>query len=382
MSIDGTAASRTFKLLDPIEHFIFQSKLWKFLTVVAVLSMVRSGIWFIPNIGAQVLMSQDPFINPFNDPALYLMWNWLGTFVAWLIGATSLRGFFLLHLTFSLLFSAGFATLCVTRLQARDARIAIVLFSLLPASFTSYLWVSYDSLTLLLMVCALATSRFLVLALAVGVLLGMQHFEQAFVATCAIAAAALLRGQREREYSTLWAFTLLAGVVLGRAALNGIYAYHGVHLVSGRVSWLDANLKVVLWQFFYHSQPILWSTLGLGWVLAIKAYDDGKSALSYMLPLLGIMMMMPLIGDQTRVFALSSFLLLSVYWLLNPKFLSGFSGRVVAALFAVGNLMPVSWVWGGVARWSAFPFDVAFVLHHFTTVFNVPADLGSWPFSF
>jgi hypothetical protein len=372
-----------FRILDPLERFLYESRLSVFIGTVVTLSLLRSGIWFIPNMDMQVLMANNPFSDPFNNPAVYLLWNWLGTFLAWTIHANTLAKFFALHLAFSMAFTASFITLCVRRLKERDARTAIVLFSLLPASFTSYLWVGYDSLTLLLMVVALASTRVMPLPLLAGFLLGMQHFEQAFVATCGVFVAAVLGGEREKEYSTTWATLLVAGTLLGRFALQSLYAAHGVHLLSGRVTFLQVNLGVVLQQFCYHPHAILWSTLGLGWILVIKSLDDGKKAVCYLMPLLGMILLMPIVGDQTRVYALSSFLLISTYWLLKPAFLAPLGGKILSSLFLLNTMMPIIWVWGGLPRWSATPYDVVYALNRTMHLFAVPKDIFPlWPFAF
>jgi hypothetical protein len=371
---------RAFKGLDVVERFVYESSLLKFLGTIAVLSLVRVGIWAIPNIQIQLLIAQHPFSNPLTDPNQnYLLWNWLSPLFAKLIHATNIDRFFLLHLIFSIAFTAGFIKILLQRLDRRNSRTAIVLFFLFPASVTSFFWVGYDSCTLLLMMLAIAVARFNYWPLFVGVLLGMQHFEQSFCAALALLLALILGGNPEQPLGKKWTILVLLGVVLGKLLLRFIFLKHHIDASSGRVYWLTTFFTVMLKQFWFHMHYILWSALGLGWVLVFKSLDDGKKALPYLIPLFALLLLLPISGDQTRVFAVTSFLLISVYWILNPKFLDELDGKIVAGLFLLSNAMPLAWVWGGQPRWSSFPYDVTLVLHSFFGWFSVP-DLQFWPF--
>ena len=381
MQNEAVRVPDSFKILAPIERLIYQSSLLKFLSVAFFLAFVRVGIWCIPNVSSFVEVAKNPFVNPFGDPnAFYVVWTWLGAYFAWLVGARTEAGYLALHFVFNLAFTAGFIALVTSRLDRRNARTALVLFFLLPASITSYYWISYDSFTLLLMMLALVTTRVKILTLVIGIMLGMQHFEQSICAVLALCAAFLLGGKAEKEYSGTWIFLLLVGVVVGKFVLHLIFLRHHIHLNSGRTFWLGSHLPEILHQFWYHMHYIMWSTLGLGWVLVLKTFDKGRKSLPFLMPLFGLMLLMPIVGDQTRVYALCSFLLLSVYWLLNPEFLAELNSRVVAGLFVLANMMPLSWVWGGAPRSSSFPFDIQLVLHQAFGWFGVPAALNGWPF--
>lgn len=85
-------------------------------------------------------------------------------------------------------------------------------------------------------------------------------------------------------------------------------------------------------------------------------------------------------ADQTRVLAIITFPLVSTYWLLNQDFLNKLTRRELSLLFTTWALMPWGWVWEGAPKWSAFPYDVAYILHRIFGWFNVPADPALWPF--
>lgn len=76
-----------------------------FALIILLLICLKTGIWYIPNIGATLAIAVDPFTNPFQNPmAHYLMYSWLGPFLAWLLGITTKNTFVLFHLFFTFCF--------------------------------------------------------------------------------------------------------------------------------------------------------------------------------------------------------------------------------------------------------------------------------------
>ncbi|MGJ0485684.1 MAG: hypothetical protein ACR65R_14325 [Methylomicrobium sp.] len=118
-------------------------------------------------------MAQNPFINPFSNPNFhYQFWSWLGSFLAWLLGATTLKSLCLFHLAFSFAFSLLFIKAIFSWFPDQLARTSLVLFSVLPVSATAYFWVGHDSITLFLMVFSLAYPRKLPVIFLAGIALG------------------------------------------------------------------------------------------------------------------------------------------------------------------------------------------------------------------
>ena len=367
-----------------LEQFIFEARVWKLLLVLALLILFKTGIWYIPIMHGSQLVAQDPFTNPFTQypDAHYVVWSWLGPFLAWLVGATGKLEFFLLHLLFSLAFMVLFVKVAFDNLPQELARKSVILFSVLPVSATALFWVSYDSITLFLLMLALAFPRSLLLTAVFGVLLGMQHFEQGVFGAGALLFAVTLSQRQGYFLRYSWKFCLafLLGVIAGKLVMTGIFKYHEIQVNSGRMHWLREHLDFLLNLFVYHAHAILWSVLGLGWAVALRFSDWGRCSLPFFAALAGLCLLLPISGDQTRVLAIVTFPLLSAYWLLNLDFLSKISRREAAWLFVIWAMMPWSWVWDGVPKWSAFPYDVAFILHHLFGWFDIPADPNGWPF--
>jgi hypothetical protein len=366
------------KVLDAAERFVFQSPRGRLLAVLAALMVVKTGAWAVPNIHVLERLAQDPFRNPFPAPwDHYMLWNWLAPFLAWCVGALGKWPFFLFNLALALGFTAAVFWLLHRALPDRAARAAWVLFAALPVSTTAWFWVGSDGLTLLLMAVALAAPRAWPVAALAGVGLGMQHFEQAAVASAAALGALLLSrwsGDAQRRHGPAWAAAVLAGVLAGRAGLAWLFARHGMTPQEGRADWMAHHLDILWTTFFLHPHTILFGTLGAGWAVALKALDRGRRAWPFWLALAGVLALMPITADHTRVAAVSSFLLLGAFWLWDEAFLAALPDRFVGGLLLLWAVLPLTWVNMGVPRWSAFPYDVARALNEVRPTFRVCPD--------
>ena len=369
--------------INKIEKFIFASDAWKLVLVISLLIFFKTGIWYIPNLGMSQSIAQNPFTNPFHDPnAHYLIWSWLGPFLAWLIGVTGKWQFFSFHLFFSVAFTLLFIRIAFNIFSNDLARSSLVLFSILPVSATTYFWVGPDSITLFLMLSALAFPGSLVFTFFIGLLLGMQHFEQGFFAAAGLLFAIVISHKQGYVLRYSWKFCLLLliGVISGKFLLFSLFSHYSINVNSGRMHWLREHLDLLLNLFFFHFHYIIWSVLGLGWLVALRFTDWGLKSVPFFLTLAGLCLLLPVSGDQTRVLAIITFPLVSVYWLFNQDFLEKLTKREISLLFTAWALMPWGWVWGGAPKWSAFPYDIAYVLNRLLGWPNVPADQALWPF--
>jgi hypothetical protein len=366
-----------------VEQVLFESSTWKLLAVVFGLWLVKTGIWTYPNPRAVWAMAMNPFASPFTNPdEEYLMWSWLGPWLAWLTGATTMTRLFLLSLAQAAAFTFLFVRLALVSLPRDQARTAIVLFAVLPVSTTAYYWVGYDSLTLLLMMAALAFPATPLVTLGAGLLLGMQHFEQGFFGAAGLSAAVFMSRRQgyALPYGLKFCLLLAAAIVAGKLALVGLFHHYGIHVNSGRMYWVREHFGEMVSNFFLHAQVIAWSVLGLGWLAAARFADWGRRSLPFFLVLGGLSLLAVVTADQTRVVAIVSFPLLMAYWLRNPDFLSRLGRREVAQVFLLWAVLPMSWIWIGAPKWSLFPYDVAYVLHQAFGWFALPGNLAAWPF--
>lgn len=366
-----------------VEHFLFEAPAWKLLAVICALWLLKTGIWCYPNPDALWAMARNPFANPFANPdEEYVMWSWLGAWLAWVAGAATMAKQFALALAYAVAFTFLFVRAAFNSLPREQARSAIVLFAMLPVSTTAYYWVGYDSLTLLLMMAALAFPAMPLVTLAAGLLLGMQHFEQGFMGAAGLYAAVFLSRRQgyPLAYGLKFCLLLAGAIVAGKLALVGLFRHYGIHVHSGRMVWVHEHLGEMVSNFFLHAHVIVWSLLGLGWLAAVRFADSGRRSLPFFLVLGGLSLLAVVTADQTRVVAIVTFPLLMAYWLRNPDFLSRLGRREVALVFMLWAVMPMSWVWIGQPKWSMFPYDVAYVLHQAFGWFTLPDNLALWPF--
>src|SRR5690349_22503335 len=163
---------------------------------------VKTGLTFVAP--AFLQMAVDPYHNPYQPWEHYLFWSWLGPFLAHCIGATTELTFTLFYLVFSVLFTVLVVRWLFKHLEENLARVAVLIFALVPASATPYYWVFTDSLTLFLMACALYFPRNWIAVFVIGVALGMQHFEQASLAAAAATFALAWTARRGKQLAYDW----------------------------------------------------------------------------------------------------------------------------------------------------------------------------------
>ncbi len=372
------------KALDSIERFVFHSAAWKLILIIQLIMLFKTGVWFIPNLSSSLAMAQNPFTNPYPDPnAHYLCWIWISAFLGWVVGIKETWSFFLLHLLFSISFTVLFIRTAFVRLQGREARVSLILFSLLPVSATAYFWVSYDSITLFLMMAALAFPGRLFLPLMFGIIIGMQRFGQAFFAYAGVLFAIYCSKfyKTRVEFTLQWALGLLIGAICGKLMLVAMFSYLGVSVNSGNLyRQLHGEFLPQATGLFYHFHYAVFSVLGLGWIVLIKYFDKKKDAIPFLIPFFALLLLLIPVGDKTRVLAIVTFPLVASFWILNKDFLASLSDRLVAWLLLLWCIVPWAWVWGE-PKWSAFPYDIAYVIHELFGWFSVPVELRMWPFN-
>jgi hypothetical protein len=372
-------------ILKQIESVILRQPRWRFLIVLFALMFVKTGVWHIPNLGASAHIARNPFIVYTSDPvAQYLMTSWLSPFIAWLLGATSEGAFLALHLGFSLAFTGLFVALAFHRLQETAARVAILIFAAMPVSATAWFWIGNDSLTLLLMLGALALKSRPLVAGLIGILLGLQHFEQAafgFAGLCLAGLATFRFGGRD-IYPWGTAASVLAGICAGKLLLIGIFHWNGM-AVTGRSGWFLAHQAWLFSIFWMRLHVILWGALGVAWLVAIAYADRGRRAIPFFLGLAALLPLLLIVADHTRVICIVLFPLVYVFWLADPQFLRGISDRAAAGLFLVWLVVPLVWVTGGTPLWSLLPYDLTYAANKLFGWFSLPEGrISDWPFEF
>lgn len=341
---------------------------------------LKAGVWVIPNLTIFTAIAQDPFVNPLPKPnEHYLFWNWLGHLLSWLAGADSDRGSALVYFACHLLFFAVMVRLLCEGRNPRERTRALLLLPLFAFSYTSLYWLGLDGLTLLLMALTITVRGNLPLSAALGVLLGMQHFEQAFFAYGAVVFACIVARDAGQRTHLRWAACVLGGVVAGKLALMALFWYCSIEVNSGRLHWYRQYSLDILRTFLQRWPTILWGTLGCAWLLLVPLRHR-PGFRPFLACALGLFVLMPIVADHTRVYTIAIFPAAMIFVLLDKELIAGLSDEFMDLAVFLAVLAPVQWVWGGKIPGSVFPYDLLLLSRKLTGWPPVPDNLYMWPF--
>ena len=312
----------------------------------------HSGIWPMPNIHAQWLVSQNLTSVAFPDPyAHYLYGNYLMPALFGIFGGGSLDAYFAYSIAVSFLFIFvviyWFLTYHGNASAIEESRLFVLLA--FPFIFIPFYWVGIDGMTLLLMAAVLITFNRKILPLFFGFLLGLQHFEQGFLSFAVLGGSVLLYFLVHKDKALvkdIWKLLALgAAIFLGKLALASFLLAVGVELQGDRVTYLQKHI-----QYYYEDWTnkwpfIAWSLLGVSWVLVV---NNIRRYWTFLLATAFIIVFLMLVGDQTRVGIILIFPSV-FYWVLRDRELwSSLKPRAVLYLSILPLALPVVVVWGSV----------------------------------
>jgi hypothetical protein len=369
------------RLIEKINRFLYQTNRLRLILIVFFVYFLKTGIWYLPNIDGWWPMSLNPFKNPFTDPlGQFVFWNWLGPFLAWLLHIHNRTSFMYFHLCFAIAFTLAFLYYVFSTFAEEDARTALVLFLSVGSSAMGYYWIGMDSITLALMMFILLARKYPVVALFLGVALGMQHFEQAIFAFGAVLFALLYSHylKTPATFSLRWSICAFAGVLMGKLVLVVLFWHLHIHITDRRYYFLQ-NYQMFLQMFYYHVQYLLWSFFGAGWFAVAKFAERGKAARPFFIAVIGLILLQLTVSDETRVFWIVVFPLLAVYLLLDESFLQFIGSNVTSWIFAIWLLAPFPYAWGGRPLISILPYNIELLLHRCFGWFNLPPNQSMWP---
>ena len=370
-------------LLVKLEGWIFKSPLWALCLCLFIVFFIKTGFWYIPNLELSFQIAQNPFKNPFSDPnAHYLMTTWLSPYLAWLFGIKTWFRFFLFHFFICLLFSLIYLAVVFHRYTNEQARIALIALIIFPVMGSIYYWIGPDALTVLLILLIFCSSSKPWLAFGIAILLGMQHFEQGVLAATMLLLGAILNhaSKNKNTFSIYFYIAFFLGVIAGKALQIEIFQALGIIINSGRAYVLEKHFTNIATQFALNFQFIVWSTMGLGWLVAFFYINLHPKAWGFYLNLLLPLFLLPLVADETRVLSIIYFPLVLNYFLLNPHFLNNISRTQASFVFLLWLILPWGWALSGAVEVSVFPYTVMNIAHKFLGWFDVPAYHDYWPF--
>lgn len=370
-------------IIKRLENFIFESPFWLFFLSLFLLTFLKVGFWYIPNLDLFYQISLDPFKNPFPDPnSHYLIFTWLSPFIGWMLGISTWFKFFLLHLFFAIAFSLIYALSVNIKFHGDQRRISLICLTILPVSGSIYYWIGPDALTILLMLLIFCFSRKISIYFLLSVLLGLQHFEQGFISMASLLLGAAINNRFavKNNFPTRFYVLTLLGIILGKMIQTFLFSHFGLNLNSGRIFWLQQHYSVLTGQFVFNFQYILWSMIGLGWVLVIHYIGTVKNYQGFLISFLVLQFLAPVVQDQTRVLSIIMFPIFLNYFLFNYDFLRTVSRLQCSVVFFFWLLIPWGWVFSGKVQVSVLPYTTINLLNKFLGWFSVPAYRDYWPF--
>lgn len=373
------------KLLD-FGNYIINLDLKKLFFFLTLIIIFKIGVWYHPALWRLLEISINPFDNSaIIDPnAHYLYYNFLGGFVANFFGFNTKISFFLFHFFFSITFFFLYIYFVFQKLDKKLALLSIALFLVLPVSTTSFFWVGYDSITLTIMMLSIIFSLNLPLVLIFGVLLGLQHFELTFLAALSLLILNIYN-KLSLKYSFLslnYSIFIAIGILLGKFLLEYYFNQIGVNINSGRILYTFDYLKYFVFTAYFNFHNVIWFALSIGWLIIIKYFFSKDRNYFFIFIILGQLLILFIVDDQTRVYANLSFLIIFSQILINKSFLQNIKNYEIAVLIFLWLIFPYGWAWQGVLRASMFTYDFAYLLNYFFNLFNNESINSSiiWPF--
>lgn len=307
--------------------------------VSLVVALLHNGLWATPNLGFVALIARNPGSNPFGEGLAgdYLLTDVSLTRLAWLTGQTQPHEVARLHLVVLLVAWAATVALARLRFGHRSARTLTVLLAASPLVTVSMQWLGQpDPLT---GACGIAMvlvrrSRSVV---ALGVLAGITHPEQALFMA---ATAGLVRcflpptpgpagsgaptsatpdpgpppGAGWSSRVAGWAASVsvaVGGVLAGWLAVQLWFALADITLSTPRSDYLDYGLSAFAEHHLTHPAGLLWTLWGPLWlviigVVAVESRRRGDARRAWaVMAVLALLALAPVFVtlDETRVYA-------------------------------------------------------------------------------
>ena len=351
--------------LNYVERRLTQAHIGTVIAVLAALYIVKAGIWAIPSITDLSRLSQDPFFNPYTGEAQIIFENWFGAFLAWVMGASNPWAFTLLHATFSAAFLILTVVAITSALPEAERHKAICVFAFFPVFWVPWYWIGYDSLTLALLAAALCLLARPPAVFLVGILVGLQHYQQgavAFGVLFLVVADGLLRVALPRRHA-LGALAGVAGDLVGHQVLKVVMRANHIHFDFDRHQWL-----ILHWDEIVHMNVALfpnffYGILGFGWVVLLRYMDGGSHRLKAVSAVAICAVVAGLTTDTTRVFSVISFPALCWLVMRDAAWLRNVTSRQVAILGLLWLATPWLYRWGETYRTTVMPYDVEVLLN-------------------
>jgi hypothetical protein len=328
---------------------------WKsWLTIVSVFFIIigHTGLWVMPNIGAQFAVSQSLSVNPFSDPsAHYIFTNYFQPLIFGVFWGSTLYGYivyaFIITICFLLLFLLWFIKFHGEKVAIEEYKTLIPI--LFPVFMVPLYWIGMDGMTLLLMLIIMInfSSKWVIIP---AMLLALQHFEQGFMSFLILFGTVIISiifsYDRIKFEAFKKIFYVICGVIFGKMLLMLIFFILHINMSGDRITYMKSNasLYVEQWKLFW--PYILFSLIGICWVLIFLKI---KKTWPLLTGIIFTFFLLLIIGDQTRVGTIVLFPAVFFWIFMDKELWVTLNKKLVFILIAIYLVLPVFFVWG-------FPF--------------------------
>ena len=375
------------KFLICVSDYITNLSFKKLAILLLIISLFKTGVWYHPALWNMLEVAKDPFNNVFGNEVnkYYLYSSWLSPFIAYLLNLNTKISFFIFHLLLAIFFLVIFIFLIKKFVNEKYQKKSLIIFFIFPVSMTSFYWVGYDSLILILLTLSLLYYKNLFVIILCSLGIGLQHFEIGIVSTSVLLVCKILEKLfYNKDQNIKLSFTFIVifflGLILGKVILYEIYSSED--LAQGRLNWIYNALLHLIYNFYFNFYNIFWFSLGVGWILILKFFFETKYKYPFIISIFLILGILPIVDDHTRVYSACSFMLIVYYIICNNNFLKTIKNTELSFIFLIWIMLPYSWVWQGDLRSSMLNYDLAYVLNYFFDIFNNEIESSTiWPFA-
>lgn len=338
---------------------VFKVHIFIFAAIFILIS--NTGIWLMPNINMQYLVSQSLLKVPFDDiNAHYIFLNYFEPLLFALLGGKELLHYyyyvFFITLFFSVIFLYWFVSYHGKETAINDYKIALTI--IFPIFMIPYYWVGMDGMTLLLILLTLITLHLRFIPLLFAFLLSIQHFEQAFISFGVLFATLLIHYLVTKHIQSLQLikkiFFLLIVLAFTRFLMLKIFNYMEVGLVGDRSLYLKANIHTFISMFKANWYIILYTFLGIGWLFVLNYF---KLLWPVLVAVVIVFFVTIIVGDQTRIGAILLFPSLFYWVFMNKDLFKILTKKFLVFLLVLYLLVPVIVVWGKPHYGSLWHYD-------------------------
>jgi len=345
-----------------------------------VFLMLHSGVWIMPNIGAEFTISQ-LWNNPthlmvnFQDPlSQYVISQFLEPFLFSILNLHK-QSYFMVFLFLENLFIYLIFTIWFLRFHNVDKNSIYKYFlSLCFPIFTLPLyWMGHNSMVLLLLLLSMIfydSFLYYIFPFLLGFQSSSIGINAFFILGISLAVYKIFNNKFDykiryfKDKDVIKSFIGILLVLLGKSCL--LYLFHkiGIYRTGTAFTWIEVYWKKFIRQWLLNWNTILYSIYGILWLYILKHI---KTIWYIITPTILTFILVIIAADQTRIALLVLFPSLFYFILKNEEFFNKTYSKEAWIYVFVFFISPYIYVWGAPFAVSLIPDDLHILYILFTT---------------